>query len=107
MSFFKVDDLPATEMASGMVRRSVAMDHAMVTFFTFAPGTVLPMHDHVHEQITYVIRGGMEFTLGEQVRVLRAGEGVCSPPGVAHGAVVLDEETHALDAWYPRRDEYL
>ena len=107
MEFFTVSDLPGTEMLPGIVRRSVAMDHAMVTFFTFAPGTVLPVHDHIHEQITYVIRGAMEFTLGDEVRVLRAGDGVCSPPGVRHGGVVLDEETFALDAWYPRREEYV
>ena len=107
MAFFRVSELPATEMAPGMVRRSVYTDHAMVTFFTFEPGTVLPVHDHIHEQITYVIRGAMEFTLGDDVQVLRAGDGVCSPPGVPHGAVVLDEETFALDAWYPRREEYL
>ena len=107
MTFFTLDDLPATEMRPGMVRRSVHLDHAMITFFTFAPRSVLPVHDHPHEQITYVIRGAMEFTLGDQTRVLRAGDGVCSPPGVPHGAVVLDEETFALDAWYPRREEYL
>jgi quercetin dioxygenase-like cupin family protein len=93
-------------MLPGVVRRSVYLEHAMVTFFTFAPGSVLPEHDHPHEQITYVVSGAMEFRLGDEVRVLRAGQGVCSPPRVRHGAVVLDEETFALDAWYPLREEY-
>jgi quercetin dioxygenase-like cupin family protein len=106
MSYFTVDELPGTEMLPGVVRRAVHLEHAMITFFEFAPGGVVPIHDHPHEQISYVVSGAMEFTLGDETRVLRAGDGVCCPPGVPHGAVILDEPTVALDAWYPLREEY-
>jgi len=53
-----------------------------------------------------VIEGAFEFRLGDEVRVLRAGEGVCCPPNVPHSAKVLDEPTVAFDAWYPQREEY-
>jgi len=106
MSFFTVNELPVTEMLPGVVRRVVYLEHAMMTFFTFEPGSVIPMHDHPHEQITYVVQGAMEFTLEGETRVLRAGDGVCCPPDAPHGAVVLDEPTVALDAWYPPREEY-
>jgi quercetin dioxygenase-like cupin family protein len=90
MSFFSVSELPGTEMLPGVVRRAVYLEHVMMTFFDFAPGSVVPEHDHPHEQITYVV----------------AGDGVCCPPGVPHSAVILDEHTVALDAWYPLREEY-
>ena len=106
MSFFTVNELPATEMLPGVTRRSVYLDHVMITFFDFEPGSVVPAHDHPHEQITYVLQGAMKFRLGDEVRVLRAGEGACCPPGVTHGATVLDEPTVALDAWYPLREDY-
>ncbi len=106
MSFFTVNELPGTEMLPGVVRRVVHLEHAMMTFFDFAPGSVVPRHEHHHEQITYVVRGAMEFTLGGETVVLRAGDGVCCPPGVIHGAVILDEPTAALDAWYPLREDY-
>jgi quercetin dioxygenase-like cupin family protein len=106
MSFYTVSELPATEMSPGVVRRSVYLDHAMITFFEFEPGSVLPVHDHPHEQITYVVSGAMEFRQGDEVRVLRAGDGACTSPGVPHGGVVLDEPTFAVDAWYPLREEY-
>jgi quercetin dioxygenase-like cupin family protein len=106
MSFYTVSELPGVEMQPGITRRSVYLDHAMITFFDFEPGSVLPEHSHPHEQITYVVSGAMEFRLGDEVRVLRAGDGVCSPPGATHGAVVLDEPTFVLDAWYPQREEY-
>ena len=106
MTFFSVKDLPGTDMLPGVVRRAVYLEHVMMTFFDFAPGSVVPEHSHPHEQITYVVQGAMEFHLGDQTQVLRAGSGVLCPPGVPHGATVLDEPTVALDAWYPLREDY-
>ena len=106
MSFFTMSELPETEMLPGVVRRAVYLEHAMMTFFNFAPGSIVPEHDHPHEQIAYVVQGAMEFHLGDETRVLRAGDGACIPPGVPHGAVILDEPTIALDAWYPAREDY-
>lgn len=48
----------------------------------------------------------MEFTLGQETRLLQAGEGVCIPPGVLHGARILDGRTVVLDAWHPPREDY-
>jgi quercetin dioxygenase-like cupin family protein len=107
MPFFTVSELPGTKMLPGIVRRAVHLEHAMMTFFNFEPGSVVPEHDHPHEQITYVVQGGMAFTLGGETRTLQAGEGVCCPPGVSHGAVILDEPTVAIDAWYPVREDYV
>ena len=106
MPFYTVSELPAAEPLPGMVRRAVYLDHAMITFFDFEPGCVIPEHSHPHEQISYVVKGAMEFHLGDETRVLQAGEGACCPPNVPHSAVVLDEPTIALDAWYPPREDY-
>ncbi|NLE43881.1 MAG: cupin domain-containing protein [Chloroflexi bacterium] len=106
MTFFTVDELPATEMLPGITRRAVYLDHVMITFLNLQPGSTVPEHSHPHEQITYVVSGGMEFYLGDEKRVLHAGSGACCPPGVSHRVVVLDEPTVALDAWYPPREEY-
>ncbi|HET90988.1 MAG TPA: cupin domain-containing protein [Chloroflexi bacterium] len=106
MTFFRMDGLPGTEMLPGVLRRAVYLDHVMMTFFEFEPGKIVPEHSHPHEQITYVVRGAMEFTLGDETRTLHAGDGACCPPGVPHQAVVLDAPTLAIDAWYPLREDY-
>lgn len=106
MTFFAVNDLPGVAALPGVTRRAVYLDHCMVTFFDFEPGSIIPEHTHPHEQITYVVRGAMRFTLGQETRLLRAHEGVCIPSGVPHGAVILDEPTVALDAWHPLREDY-
>jgi len=106
MTFFTVSDLLATEMLPGITRRAVYLDNVMLTFFDFEPGTVVPEHAHPHEQITYVLEGAMVFTLGEETRTLRPGDGVCIPPNVPHSASILDAPTRALDAWHPVREDY-
>jgi len=106
MSFFRIPELPATEMLRGIERRAAWLDQVMLTFFTFQPNAVVPEHAHENEQITVVTRGSMEFTMGDETRTLRAGDGVCIPPNVSHRARILDELTEAYDAWSPPRDDY-
>ena len=106
MSFFTVSELAETEMLPGVVRRAVYLDHAMMTFFDFEPGAEIPEHSHPHEQITFVVRGALEFTLGDETRTLAAGEGATIPPHVPHSATVGDEPAFVLDAWHPAREDY-
>jgi len=106
MHFFKIDELPGTQMLPGVARRAVWLDGVMITFFTFEPGSIVPKHEHENEQITVVTQGAMDFSLDGETRILRAGDGVCIPPNVPHEAVVLDEVTEAFDAWSPPREDY-
>lgn len=105
MSFFKVDDLPATEMLKGVFRRAVYLDKVMLTFFDFEPGREVPEHAHPHEQISYVLEGEMAFTLNGERRTLRAGEGVTIPPNVPHSAT-FPGPARVMDAWHPVREDY-
>jgi quercetin dioxygenase-like cupin family protein len=93
-------------MLPGVVRQAVYLDHAMVTFFDFEPGAEIPEHSHPHEQISFVIRGTLEFTLGDETRSLSAGQGATIPPHVPHSATIGDKPAFVLDAWYPLREDY-
>ncbi len=106
MPFFKVDELTSTQAMEGVSRRAVYLDQVMLTFFDLAPGSTVPMHKHPHEQITFIIEGEIEFTLGNETRVLGKGEGVAIPPNVEHGGKVLQLPTKAIDAWHPPREDY-
>ncbi|MCX6093633.1 MAG: cupin domain-containing protein [Candidatus Bipolaricaulota bacterium] len=106
MAYFAIEELPGTEMLPGITRRAAWLDHVMLTFFTFEPGSIVPEHQHPHEQITIVVQGAMEFSLEGTTKVLRAGDGACIPPGAFHSARILSEPTVAYDAWSPPRDDY-
>ena len=106
MAFFTIDNLPETEMAPGIARRTVYLENLMLTFVDFAPGTELPRHSHRHEQITLVIEGTLEFTLDNETTILRAGQGVTVASNVPHSARTLEETARVVDAWHPVREDY-
>jgi len=106
LSFFNVNELLAIEMLPGIFRKAVWLDGVMMTFFEMEPQSEIPAHDHPNEQITYILAGELEITVGSETRVLRAGDGVCVPSGTRHGARVLNEKVIAVDGWNPVRDEY-
>lgn len=106
MGFFRISELPGIDMFLGVERRAVWLDRVMITFFVFQPHAMVPEHAHENEQITVVISGRLEFTMGDETRILRSGDGVCIPPNTIHSARILDELTEAYDAWGPPRDDY-
>ena len=107
MGFYKEPDLKSKQMAERLTLRAVAGDHTMLTFVEFQPHAVLPVHQHPHEQITYLLDGELEFTLEGETRILGKGEGVIVRSQVEHGARALSKPVKVLDAWYPRREDYL
>ena len=77
-------------------------EQLMTTHLLFEAGAVGASHSHSHEQLTVVLRGEMEFTLGDERRVLKAGDAISIPGNVIHGTVAL-VETELLDIFTPIR----
>ena len=106
MDFFDTVELNQKQVLDGITLRSVEGDKAMMTFFEFDEGAVIPAHSHHHEQISYVLEGELEFTLKGEVRVLSKGQGVVIHANEEHSARVTKGPASALDAWYPIREDY-
>jgi quercetin dioxygenase-like cupin family protein len=62
--------------------------------FTIEPGyPVPPPHAHTHEEeITYVIEGALEITIGGETRTVDAGESIFKPRGVPHAFAIAGEQ---------------
>ena len=90
----------------GVSVKSVHLENVMMTYMEFAAGSVLPEHKHPHEQITTIITGKMEMTVGRQTQLLQPGDVVTVPPNILHSAKVVGEEAIAIDAWAPVREDY-
>lgn len=106
MPYFNKNDLPSKEMFPGLTLRAAWLENLMITMVDLDPGTKIPEHEHPHEQITYVVSGSLEMTVGTETRVLGPGAGVTIPPGVRHYAVTGDEHTSLIDSWAPVREDY-
>lgn len=104
--FRSLKDLKPKEPVKGISVRSVYLDDVMLTYMEFKPGSVIPEHKHPHEQITLILEGGMDMTVGREKKTILKGDIVSVPANVVHSALVLDEFTVTVDAWSPAREDY-
>lgn len=104
---FPAADLTLETVDQGLSRRVGAHnDNLMVVEVHFEAGVTAPLHHHVHEQITYVMSGKFEFTVGDQTYIVGAGDSLYKQPNIEHGATCLEAGT-LLDVFTPRRDDFL
>jgi quercetin dioxygenase-like cupin family protein len=106
MSFTTLASLPAKEIFGGTIRGHYAhLDRLTVGEVELKAATVVPLHQHPHEQVTYVLEGRFEFTVGPESTVLGPGMAAIIPGGVMHGGTTLTA-CRVLDVFSPARDDY-
>ncbi len=108
-TWYRWDDLPKERVNATMTRRLITGTGLMLAHVNFKQGSIVPLHSHANEQMTYVHAGAMRFWIGanaaEEVLV-RAGEVVVIPSNVPHQAEVL-EDTLEMDIFTPPRQDWL
>jgi quercetin dioxygenase-like cupin family protein len=70
-----------------------------------AAGAVVASHQHPHDQFSYVVAGEVEFTIGGETQVLKAGAVALIPGGTLHGCRGITA-CRLIDAFTPARDDY-
>jgi quercetin dioxygenase-like cupin family protein len=104
--FVTPKDTRQIEMLTGIHRRTMATtDEAMICEFFLERGASIPPHNHMNDQLGYIIFGRMEFTIGDEVRMLQPGDSYAVPGGVTHSARAL-ADTLVIDAFSPPRADY-
>ena len=101
------DTIPVEQMAEGIQRQMFVGNRMMICRFRFKPFLVTPEHDHPHEQMTIVERGRVLFVVGDEERLVQAGDILHFPPGCRHGATMLEEEVVLIDIFTPLREDFL
>jgi quercetin dioxygenase-like cupin family protein len=87
-------------------RRLVVGEREMLGHIWLRKGAVVPAHRHVSEQITFIMKGALRFTVQGEDYTVRAGEVLVIPSNVVHEAVAL-EDTDDLDCFSPLRRDWL
>jgi quercetin dioxygenase-like cupin family protein len=106
MSFVTLTQLPIKSVLGGAVKGHYAhLDRMTIGEVRMDAGAVLPMHAHPHDQITYVISGRYEFTVGDETTVMEPGMTALIPGGVIHGGKTLTA-CHVIDLFAPVREDY-
>lgn len=81
----------------------VRSDKGLVAFFSFLKDMELPLHSHGAQWGT-VVEGEIEFTIGGETKIYRAGDSYSIPAGVAHGALIKSG-TRVIDV-FEEADRY-
>lgn len=101
------NEMPWENVGEGVNRQIMAYDgQLMMVKVKFDKGAVGAMHEHYHSQATYVVSGKFELTIGDEVKVIEAGDGYYVAPDVLHGCVCL-EPGILIDTFSPVRADFL
>ncbi len=102
-------DVPAEQLNPSMLRRMVHGDRILVADMQFKSGFVVPLHQHVNEQVTLVKAGVIRFRLGadrSQVIDVHPGEVLIIPSNVPHEAEMIGD-VEEMDVFTPLREDWL
>lgn len=98
--------LPQERVTDKITRRQVAGEQGMIVWWSMQAGAHAAAHKHPHEQIFWMLKGKMEFRLGDERRVCGPGDIAVIPGGVEHEAW-FPEDTEVIDVFAPPREDFL
>jgi len=103
------DEIHTEEVNPSMLRKIVSGEKLMIAKMKFKDGFLVPLHYHVHEQVTQLVSGQMRFWFGEnkeQVMDLFPGDVVVIPSNLPHEALMIGD-VEEIDTWSPPRRDWL
>jgi len=104
--FFISADEKVYNADKGITRQFVGYDNTiMMVKVMFEKGAVGNQHAHPHAQTTYVVSGKFEMTIGDETKILQAGDGFYTEPDIMHGCVCL-EAGILIDVFSPIREDF-
>jgi len=104
--FFIATEEKIYDVAKGLTRQFVGYDKDMMMVkVMFEKDAVGASHAHPHVQTTYVASGKFEMTIGDEKKILQAGDGFYIEPNLMHGCVCL-EAGILIDVFSPIREDF-
>ena len=100
-----IKNIPAKELAPGINGHYVHGKQMTLGYVEIKAGSILPEHNHMHEQITYIIEGQLDMVIGGKSISLTAGMYYVIPSNVPHSAVAATACT-VIDVFNPTREDY-
>ena len=102
--FCRHEEIKKEEFAAGILLQRLGKGEKIsAVHWDFREGAVLSTHQHPQEQFGYIIKGGFEVTIGDEMCVLKAGDAYFVPANVPHKFVPIGD-TEAIDVFTPVRE---
>ncbi|TBL39483.1 cupin domain-containing protein [Hafnia alvei] len=105
--FFFYQNIAVEPAGEGVTRKVLAHGGTMMMVeVCFQAGAIGPLHNHPHEQSTYVKSGIFDFTIGHETHRVSAGDTLYKKPNVMHGCVCVEAGT-LIDVFTPQREDFI
>jgi len=101
MHFHNPANRQTKEVFPGVTMRTFWGEEILLAVVDMAPNTVAPRHRHTQEQAGIVLEGEIEFRIGNETKLLKAGEIYVIPADVEHSARSGTLRARALDIFSP------
>ncbi|MFM2336854.1 MAG: hypothetical protein RL115_47 [Bacteroidota bacterium] len=95
----------AKQLAPGLTGYYTHGENLTLGLVEIKAGSNLPQHQHPHEQITYILEGKLDMTIGGKLCSLTAGMFYVIPSNVWHGAMAITD-CKVIDVFNPVREDY-
>ena len=99
-------EISEVEALSGIYRRTLAYNQdGMLCHFRMEKGSKVPLHNHIHSQIGFVISGKLKFFTETSEFIASEGDSYVFSSLEKHGAEIL-EDSVVVEIFIPMREEY-
>lgn len=105
MPFIDFTTAPHQKVWDGIHGPIFHSDQVTFAQLTLEEGAIVKEHSHHQEQWTYILEGRMQFTLGDETKILTAGMAAHMPSHIIHSAVALTR-VRVIDCFVPVREDF-
>lgn len=106
MYFHDVKSRDMKELTDNVFAKTFWGERMLIAVVDLLADAHVPTHDHVHEQVGIILEGELEFTIGDQTRILKQGDVYTIPAHVPHSARPVNGNVKVMDVFSPVREEY-
>lgn len=99
-------DLPEEPINTLVSRRVMHTPAMTIIQLSYKQGGIVPLHHHVHEQVTMVVSGSVQMRMGGRSIVVGAGESLAVPSNAPHLAEALEDST-VVEVFVPARTDWI
>ena len=100
-----IKDIQPKNLAPGITGHYAHGEKATFGFVELKKGSSVPLHSHIHEQITYIIEGRLDMNIDGEDFSLTGGMYYVIHSNVPHSAVAITD-CKLIDVFGPVREDY-
>ena len=100
-----IKEIKSKDLAPGITGYYAHGEKMTFGYVELKAGSSVPLHQHVQEQITYILEGQLDMIIGEAACTLTAGMYHVISSNTPHSAIAKTD-CKVIDAFSPVREDY-